>query len=64
MKKNVGPQDRIIRLLLALITGMAGIYFNSWFGLLALIPMMTALISFCPLYKIIGFTTGTTKKVQ
>jgi len=36
---------------LAIGTGiiLAGIYFNSWFGLLGLIPVTVALTGFCPL---------------
>ena len=64
MKPNMGSTDKIIRYLVALVIGFAGIYFKSWWGLLAIIPLLTALISFCPLYTLVGLNTCTTKKVQ
>ena len=51
MKPNIGKMDRAIRFLLATLIGIVGIYFQSWWGLLALVPLLTGLISFCPLYK-------------
>lgn len=64
MKCNVGVADKMIRMILALIIGTAGIYFKSWWGLLALLPLATALISFCPLYKFLGLSTCSQKSVQ
>ncbi|MFZ5940030.1 MAG: YgaP family membrane protein [Bacteroidota bacterium] len=57
MKKNVGKTDKIIRIALGLVIAAAGIYFKSWWGLVAIIPLGTALISFCPLYGIFGLST-------
>lgn len=64
MKSNMGSTDKIIRYLIALVIGFAGIYFKSWWGLLAIIPLLTALISFCPLYTLVGINTCTTKKIH
>lgn len=64
MKSNMGSTDKIIRYLIALVIGFVGIYFKSWWGLLAIIPLLTALISFCPLYTLVGLNTCTTKKVH
>lgn len=57
MKKNVGTIDMILRLILAAIIVIFGVYFKSYFGLLALIPLFTALIGWCPLYPFFGFST-------
>lgn len=57
MKCNVGKADRVIRIILAVIIGALGIYFKSWFGLIALIPLATAIISFCPIWSILGVST-------
>ena len=56
MKKNMGTIDRIIRILLAIvviilyitgsITGFAAIIL----GILAIVFIITSMISFCPLY--------------
>jgi hypothetical protein len=40
-----------------LIIALAGYYYNSWWGLLAVIPLITAYFSFCPLYKLLGINT-------
>ena len=64
MKPNIGKMDRAIRFLLATLIGIVGIYFQSWWGLLALVPLLTGLISFCPPYKILGLNTCPQKSVQ
>lgn len=64
MKQNIGSTDRLIRVVLAMLIAAAGIYFENWWGLLAVIPLFTALFSFCPLYKIIGINTCSHKRVQ
>jgi len=63
MKCNIGKPDKTIRLLLALLIGATGIYLKSWWALAALVPLVTGLASFCPIYKILGFNTCQTKGV-
>ncbi len=68
MKKNMGNTDRIVRLLLAavvavlyftnIITGTVGIVLL----VLAGVFVLTSLISFCPLYTLIGLNTCPAKK--
>lgn len=60
MKLNVGKTDKIIRLLLGVVIGLLGIFFKSWWGLIAIIPVFTALINWCPLYWILGLKTNKT----
>ena len=50
MKKNIGITDKWIRIVAGLALGAAGIYFKSWWGLIGLLPIATALINTCPLY--------------
>ncbi len=57
MEVNVGKSDKLIRFILAIVIAIAGFYFKSWWGLVAIVPFLTAVISFCPLYKILGITT-------
>lgn len=64
MKVNVGKTDKAIRVLLAILITIAGIYFKSWWGLVAIVPLLTGLFSFCPLYKIVGLNTCSRKTVQ
>lgn len=57
MKKNVGSLDKIIRIVLGLAIGAAGIYYENWLGLIGIVPIATALINFCPLYTLFGIST-------
>lgn len=61
MKKNMGKADSWIRIILGLLIIAAGIYFKSWWGLIGIIPLATALISTCPLYLPFGISTRRTK---
>lgn len=57
MKCNVGQKDKVIRILIGLVIAVIGFYFRSWWGLLAIIPLLTAYTRICPLYKILGIDT-------
>jgi hypothetical protein len=57
MKKNMGKADRWIRLVVGLAIIGLGIYFKSWWGLVGIIPIATALIRSCPLYLPFGLST-------
>ncbi|MEO6289972.1 MAG: DUF2892 domain-containing protein [Ginsengibacter sp.] len=52
MKKNVGNTDRNVRLALGIVITATGVYFKSWWGALAIIPVATAFTGLCPIYKI------------
>lgn len=64
MKCNVGNTDKLVRFTLAIIIAAVGLYFKSWWALLAIVPLITGLISFCPLYKFFGLNTCSVKNVQ
>jgi hypothetical protein len=63
MKKNMGNLDKIIRIIVAIafaglyfggiITGIMGIVFLVLGGVFVL----TSLVSFCPLYTLVGLNT-------
>lgn len=63
MKKNMGTADRVIRILVAVL--FAVLYFtNTVTGVLGIVLLvlggvflLTSLISFCPLYTLIGLNT-------
>jgi len=59
MKSNVGSIDRWVRIVLGLSIGAAGLYFKSWFGLIGLVPLGTALVGWGPLYVALGISTCT-----
>lgn len=62
MKCNVGHVDKTIRLLAAAEIAAAGFHNQSWWGFLAIVPLLTALFSFCPLYSLVGVNTCKTIK--
>jgi hypothetical protein len=63
MKKNMGSADRVIRGILGVAILAAGYYYKNWFGLIGLIPLGTAFISWCPAYLPFGISTrGTPAK--
>ncbi|ARM31724.1 DUF2892 domain-containing protein [Prosthecochloris sp. HL-130-GSB] len=57
MQKNIGPLDRNVRLLFGTIMLIAGIVFQSWWGLLGIVLIVTGLIRYCPLYSPFGIST-------
>jgi len=50
MNHNVGSVDRLLRIILGLIIAILGVVFDSWWGLIGLVPLATGLFSFCPAY--------------
>jgi hypothetical protein len=57
MSKNMGKVDRILRAVIGLMAIGLGIYYQSWWGALGLILLITAKISWCPLYVPLNFST-------
>lgn len=57
MKKNVGTIDMIIRMLLGVTGLFLGWYFNTWWGLIGLLPLVTGLLCLCPGYLPFGIST-------
>lgn len=60
MNKNIGKTDQIIRFVIALA------FFSLFFvltmpmkllGLIGVVPLLTAIFGFCPLYKLLGMDT-------
>ncbi len=68
MKANMGSIDRIIRLVIAMI--LAAFYFTDTitgtvgmvFLAIAAVFTLTSLVSFCPLYTLLGINTCGIKK--
>ena len=57
MKPNVGSIDRILRIIAGLAILGAGYYYQSWFGLIGFVPLLTATFRFCPAYLPNGLST-------
>jgi hypothetical protein len=62
MKLNMGSWDRILRGIVGAVVIALGFYYNSWWGALGLIPLLTALVSWCPMYVPFGLSTKKTQK--
>ncbi len=68
MKKNMGTADRIIRIIIAAVVGF--LYYNNTITgtlgivllVLAGVFVLTSLIGFCPLYKLVGLNTCPAKQ--
>ncbi len=54
---NVGGIDKLLRI----VAGVVLLYFafdeGYWWGWIGLIPLLTGLVGFCPLYKVFGIST-------
>ncbi|MFP4316086.1 MAG: DUF2892 domain-containing protein [Desulfovibrionales bacterium] len=53
----MGKSERIIRTALGLIILVIGLYYESWWGLIGLIPLVTAVIGWCPISAALGLST-------
>ena len=57
MFQNVGGMDRTLRLAIGIAILALGAYFKSWWGLIGLLPLLTGLVSWCPLYLPLRLST-------
>lgn len=56
-RKNMGTLDSLIRVSLGALILIAGVLYESWWGVIGLVPLLTGAISWCPLYKVFGIQT-------
>ena len=63
MNMNVGTVDRVLRVFVGI--ALIAIVFvgpkTPW-GWIGVVPLLTAFISFCPLYTLLGINTRPTKR--
>ena len=57
MKQNTSGFDRTMRILVGLAVMMTGFYFQSYWGVIGLVPLLTGLIGWCPSYLPFGLST-------
>ncbi|MCG3153465.1 MAG: hypothetical protein DKINENOH_00053 [bacterium] len=67
MKANVGSLDKAVRLILALV--LFSLYFVlegnlRFLALVGFIPLLTGLVSWCPLYALFGLSTCPAKPAR
>jgi len=61
VKKNIGCIDGIVRVIVGLAILGVGYYFKSWWGLVGLLPILTATVRICPAYLPFGISTCAAK---
>lgn len=58
MQKNIGSTDSIIRIIIGLILlSLVFIGPKSLWGLIGLVPLLTGIFRYCPLYPVLGINT-------
>jgi hypothetical protein len=60
MNTNVGSIDRAVRIVVGLALLSLVFLLNGsgrWFGLIGIVPLLTASFGFCPLYTVLGINT-------
>ncbi|HUF27002.1 MAG TPA: DUF2892 domain-containing protein [Gemmatimonadaceae bacterium] len=58
MKRNIGRIDRGIRIVLGIaLLSLVFVGPQTWWGLLGLVPLVTAMVGFCPLYAVLGISS-------
>jgi hypothetical protein len=50
MHRNIGTTDKIIRVLAGLAILVMGIALKSWWGVIGVLPVLTAFVGICPAY--------------
>ena len=57
MTPNVGSADRVVRILAGIAIIVLGIVYQSWWGAIGGLPLLTGFIKWCPAYLPIGLST-------
>lgn len=57
MTRNVGVADKAVRVIAGAVIIALGVRYDSWWGALGALPIITAALGWCPLYSLIGIKT-------
>ena len=57
MSKNVGSLDRILRIVVGALLIIGALMGYGWWMWIGVVPLVTGLMSSCPLYAILGINT-------
>lgn len=57
MLKNVGTIDRAVRIVLGLVLLGLALFGGHWWGWIGIVPLVTAVVGFCPAYRLLGLNT-------
>jgi sulfite exporter TauE/SafE len=58
MITNVGRTDQWVRIVVGLVLVALGLWYGSWWGAIGLIPLLTGLFRWCPVYKVFRTSTA------
>jgi len=58
MKRNIGPIDRTVRFLAGGVLIGFGLYEQSGWALMGILPILAAIVGFCPPYALLGINTA------
>ncbi len=64
MKQNVGKVDRWIRIVIGVVLLSLIVFLSGgirWIGLIGLIPLITGLVGYCPIYSLLKIKTNDPK---
>jgi Inner membrane protein YgaP-like, transmembrane domain len=64
MECNVGKGDKTIRIVVGLAIIILGFVYQSWWGLIGALPLISAATGWCPAYLPFGISTCKVKKEQ
>lgn len=66
MENNVGFPDRTVRVTVGIILLALAVFKPdwslSWLGWIGIVPVVTGIWGWCPLYKLLGIDTGEAHK--
>ncbi len=60
----MGQTDRIIRAVIGAAIILIGLITHSWWGAVGLVPLLTSLAGFCPLYTVLNISTCASNECQ
>jgi hypothetical protein len=57
--RNEGMVDRAVRVVLGLaLLALVFVGPHTWLGLIGVVPLLTGVVGFCPLYRLLGIRTS------
>ena len=62
MECNVGKTDRLLRIIAGMAIIAGGVYMQSWWGAIGIVPLFTGIIRWCPAYLPFGISTNNTRR--
>ncbi|MFN3871489.1 MAG: DUF2892 domain-containing protein [Ignavibacterium sp.] len=62
MTKNVGSIDKVVRIIIGAVLIIYAILSGNWWGLVGIVPLLTAFVGYCPVYSLIKIST--VKKIK